>query len=83
MPIPSKMRKKARNQIVGENPAIKLQSEYQIIEIINGALRPIRSAIHPAAVAPTSRIHSVKVKMNATDVRVTSNSLQIASITSR
>src|ERR1700757_1414058 len=75
IPMPSRARKKNRNAKVGENPAMKLQSEYQRMEIIKGALRPMRSAIHPAAVAPTRRNHSVIVKTAVTAVRGTSNSL--------
>jgi len=55
-------------QRVGENPAMKLLTEYQAIEIINGVLRPIRSASQPAATAPKSRIHNVIVRTNATAV---------------
>src|SRR5215470_19062442 len=62
MPIPKRVRNSNRNQNVGEKPAMKLQTEYQAIEIISGVLRPIRSASHPAAVAPTRRIHRVNVK---------------------
>jgi len=62
MPIPSKVRKINRNKKVGENPAMKLQIEYQKIDIISGVLRPTRSASQPEATAPTSRIHKVSVK---------------------
>src|SRR5215471_3115706 len=68
MPMPSRVRNRSRNQKVGENPAMKLQIENHAIEIISGFLRPIRSAIQPAAVAPTRRIHKVKVKTIATSV---------------
>src|SRR6185437_14512921 len=44
MPMPSMARKKNRNAKVGEKPAMKLQTEYQKIEIISGILRPTRSA---------------------------------------
>src|ERR1700746_2944209 len=66
MPIPSKVRKTNRNMKVGENPAMKLQIEYQKIEIISGSLRPPRSASQPEATAPMSRIHRVSVKTIAT-----------------
>src|SRR5499433_274439 len=66
MPIPSKVRNTNRNMKVGENPAMKLQIEYQKIEIISGVLRPIRSASQPEAVAPRSRIHNVIVSTKAT-----------------
>ena len=83
MPMPSSARKKNRNANVGEKPAIKLQSEYQRMEIISGALRPIRSAIQPAAVAPTRRSHNVIVNTAVTAVRGTSNSLAIGTMISR
>src|SRR6266849_5245927 len=83
MPMPSKARNSSRNQRVGENPAMKLLSEYQAIEIISGVLRPIRSASQPAATAPTSRIHKVIVNTNATAVSGTSNSLAIGTMISR
>src|SRR6202049_4481209 len=75
IPIPSSARKKNRNAKVGEKPAMKLQSEYQRMDIISGAFRPIRSAIQPAAVAPTRRSHNVMVNTTATAVKGTSNSL--------
>ena len=62
MPMPSSARKNSRKEKVGEKPAMKLQSEYHRMEIISGVLRPMRSAIQPAAVAPTSRSHNVTVK---------------------
>jgi len=57
-----------------------LQTENQAIEIINGFLRPIRSASHPDAVAPISRIHKVSVKTIATAVSGTPKSLAIGTI---
>src|SRR4029077_20986450 len=83
MPIPSKVRKTSRNMKVGENPAMKLQTEYQKIEIISGSLRPPRSASHPEATAPTSRIQRVKVKTMATSVVGTPNSSAIGLMISR
>ena len=62
---------------------MKLQTENHAIEIISGFLRPIRSAIQPAAVAPTRRIHKVKVKTIATSVSGTLNSLAIGTIIKR
>src|SRR6516162_7115003 len=56
MPMPSNARNSSKNHRVGENPAMKLLTEYQAIEIISGFLRPIRSASQPAATAPTRRI---------------------------
>ena len=83
MPIPSSARKKNRKAKVGEKPAIKLQSEYQRIEIISSVLRPIRSAIHPAAVAPTKRNHNVTANTAVTAVSGTSNSLAIGTMISK
>src|SRR4029453_1472267 len=62
MPMPSSARKKNRKANVGEKPAMKLQSEYHKMEIMSGALRPMWSAIHPAAVAPRSRSQSATAK---------------------
>src|SRR6202162_2327961 len=83
IPMPSSARKKNRNAKVGEKPAMKLHSEYQRMEIISGALRPIRSAIQPAAVAPTRRSHRVMVNTAVTAVKGTSNSLAIGTMISR
>src|SRR5215470_13901692 len=83
MPMPRSARKNNRNVNVGEKPAMKLHIEYHRIEIINGARRPIRSAIQPAAVAPTRRSHSVRVNTMATAVRGTSNSLAMGVMISR
>jgi hypothetical protein len=71
-------RKIARNKNVGEKPAMKFATEYQRIEIINGILRPTRSASHPEATAPTSRSHKVIVKRKATSVIGTPNSWEMA-----
>src|SRR5215475_3573436 len=79
MPMPRRARKTKRNRKVGE----KLESEYQRIEILSGALPPPRSASHPEAHAPTSRIHSVMVSTNATSVRATPNSLETGTMMSR
>jgi len=83
IPMPSSARKKNKNAKVGEKPAMKLQSEYQRMDIISGAFRPIRSAIQPAAVAPTKRIHRVIVNTAVTAVKGTSNSLAIGTMISR
>src|SRR5665213_692511 len=80
MKMPSSARKKNRNQKVGENPAMKLQAEYPMIEIISGVLRPTRSASQPDAVAPTSRIHRVTVKITVTAVIGTLKSLAIGTM---
>src|SRR5262249_11309986 len=83
MPMPRSVRKINRNRKVGENPAMKLQIEYQKIEIISGVLRPIRSASQPEATAPMSRIHKVNVKTIATSVVGTWNSSAIGLMISR
>ncbi len=83
MPMPSKVRNTSRNRKVGEKPAMKLQAEYQAIEIISGVLRPIRSANQPAAVAPTRRIHRVNVNTMVTAVSGTLNSCEIGNMISR
>src|SRR6516164_6268312 len=83
MPMPSNARNSSRNHKVGEKPAMKLLTEYQAIEIINGRLRPIRSASQPAATAPIRRIHKVIVSTKATAASGTSNSLAIGTMISR
>src|ERR1700724_78736 len=83
MPMPSRVRNTSRNSKVGENPAMKLQIEYQKIEIISGALRPIRSASQPDATAPTSRIHNVRASIQATPLTGTLNSSAIGFMISR
>src|SRR6267143_6071990 len=83
MPMPNKARNSSRNHRVGEKPAMKLLSEYQAIEIINGVLRPIRSASQPAPTAPTRRIHKVIVRTKATAASGTSNSWAIGTMISR
>src|SRR5438552_4140033 len=83
MPMPSRVRNTSRNMKVGENPAMKLQIEYQKIEIISGSLRPTRSASQPDPTAPTSRIHKVSVKTMATSVVGTLNSSAIGLMISR
>src|SRR5580700_2503219 len=83
MPMPSSARNKKRNQKVGEKPAMKLQTEYQAIEIISGVLRPMRSASQPAAVAPIRRIHRVSVNTSATSGSGTLNSSEIGFMISR
>ena len=77
MPMPSTARKKKRKVKLGEKPAMKLQTEYQRMEIINGFFRPTRSENQPEAVAPTRRIHSVTVNTAATAVSGTPNSCEI------
>src|SRR5215472_18729945 len=83
MPMPSSARNSSKNHKVGENPAMKLLSEYHAIEIISGFLRPIRSASQPAPTAPTRRIHNVMVSTNATSASGTSNSFAIGTMISR
>jgi hypothetical protein len=62
---------------------MKLQTEYQTIEIISGVLRPIRSASQPLAVAPRSRIHRVIVSTKATSGTGTLNSFAIGAMINR
>ena len=83
MPMPNSARNRNRNQKVGEKPEMKLHTEYQAIEIISGALRPIRSASQPEAVAPASRSHSVTVKTAVTATSGTSNVCEIGTMMSR
>src|SRR5579871_1181272 len=66
MPMPSSARNTNSSRKLGERPAKRLQIEYHRIEIIRGALRPIRSASQPEPTAPTSRSHSVMVKSQLT-----------------
>ena len=54
---------------------MKLHAEYHRMEIISGARRPNRSAIHPAETAPTKRIHMVREPTSTTSVRSALNSL--------
>src|ERR1700756_3880287 len=83
MPMPSNVRKISRNTKVGENPAMKLHTEYQKIEIISGVLRQIRAASQPEPTPPTNRIHNVSVKTMATSVVGTWNSSAIGLMISR
>jgi hypothetical protein len=62
---------------------MKLQIEYHRMEIISGARRPIRSAIHPAATAPSKRIHKVSDPTKTTRVRSALNSLAIGTSRNR
>ncbi len=68
---------------LGENPASRLQMEYQRIEIINGARRPNRSANQPDAVAPPSRMISVTEKIAVTSSSGTPNSWEIGTMMRR
>ena len=81
--MPSSARKMNRNRKVGEKPAMKLQTEYQRIEIISGFFRPMRSDSQPEAVAPISRTHSVMVNTAVTSVSETLNSCEIGTMMSR
>src|ERR1700761_4698707 len=83
IPMPNAVRNSNSNQKLGARPANRLQIENQAIEIINGFLRPMRSASQPDAVAPTNRIHRVSVKTTATSVSGTPKSLAIGTISSR
>src|SRR5690348_15569872 len=68
MPMPSSARNRKSSAKVGAMPARRLQTEYHRIEIINGALRPMRSASQPEPTAPTRRSHSVMVKTAVTSI---------------
>ena len=83
IPMPRRVRNINSNKKLGARPASKLQTENQAIEIINGFLRPIRSASQPDAVAPISRIHKVIAKTTATAVNGTPKALEIGTISSR
>src|SRR4051812_26962562 len=83
MPMPSKARKMKRNKKVGENPAMKLATEYHRIEIISGIFRPIRSDSQPDATAPTRRSHNVTLRTKTTSGSGTLNSSAIGFISSR
>src|SRR5216684_1776601 len=83
MPMPKRVRNTKRNSKVGEKPAMKLQMEYQKIEIISGVLRPTRSASQPDATAPSSRIHNVRARIQATSLTGTPNSSAIGFMISR
>src|SRR5213082_1904056 len=81
--MPSSARNRNRNQKLGEKPAMKLQIEYQRIEIISGNFRPARSASHPDAVAPTKRSHKVTVNTKVTSTSGTWNSFAIGTMINR
>src|SRR5260370_30563715 len=83
MLMPSSGRNHKRNSKAGENPAMKWQIEYQKIEIISGVLRPTRSASQPDATAPSSRIHNVSARIQATSLTGTPNSSAIGFMISR
>src|SRR5215472_15635545 len=83
MPMPSKARNRNKTTKVGASPAIKLHTEYQAIEIIRGARRPIRSASQPFAVAPINRPHRVSVSTKVTSVTGTSKYLEIGAMSNR
>src|SRR3954451_13373699 len=77
MPMPSSARNRNRMKKLGDSPAKKLHTEYQIIEIISGVLRPPGSPPQLWAGAPRSRSHSVIVNTAATSLTGTPNSLAI------
>src|SRR5260370_39670288 len=80
---PSAVRKTIRNSRSGENPAMKLQIEYPKIEIINGSLRPIRSASQPEATAPNRRANKVSDSTATTALSGTPNSCEIGTMIKR
>ncbi len=83
MPMPSSARKMNRSRKVGERPAMKLQIEYQRIEIISGFLRPMRSASQPEPTAPSRRSQSVMVKTAVTATSGTPKDWAIGTMISR
>src|SRR5215831_5228271 len=83
MPMPRSARNTNKNMKVGEKPAMKLQIEYQRMEIINGSFRPTRSASQPDAVAPTNRNQSVIANTAVTSVSGTLNSLAMGTMISK
>src|SRR5215467_3845491 len=83
IPMPSSARIANRNEKLGERPARKLQTEYQRMEIISGARRPMRSAIHPAMVAPNRRMTRVMEKIAVTSMSGTLNSCAIGAMINR
>src|SRR3954465_1198145 len=83
MPIPSRARTTNRKVKLGENPARKLQIEYQKMEIISGARRPSRSASQPDAVAPPRRMISVTEKIAVTSISGTPNSCDMGTMMRR
>src|SRR5271169_1063861 len=83
MPMPSSARNRNRNAKLGDRPAAKLQIEYHNIEIINGVLRPMRSASQPEPTAPISRSHSVMVNTAVTSIKGTWNDSAIGTMISR
>ena len=83
MPMPNIARITNRKVKLGEKPARKLQMEYQRMEIIRGARRPIRSASQPDAVAPPRRITSVTEKIAVTSISGTPNSCAIGAMIRR
>jgi hypothetical protein len=83
MPMPSSARNRKSNAKFGAMPARRLQIEYHRIEIINGVLRPMRSASQPEPTAPTSRSHRVIVKTAVTSISGTLNASAIGTISKR
>src|SRR5690242_4412258 len=68
MPMPSSARNRKSSAKLGARPASKLQTEYHRIEIINGVLRPMRSASQPEPTAPASRNQRVMVNTAVTSI---------------
>ena len=83
MPMPSSARNRNRNAKLGDRPAHRLATEYHRIEIINGVLRPTRSASQPEPTAPTSRSHSVMVNTAVTSISGTWNVSEIGTMMRR
>src|SRR6185312_8260441 len=83
MPMPRRARTMNRKAKLGENPASRLQIEYQRMEIISGARRPSRSASQPDAVAPPRRMIRVTEKIAVTSINGTPNSWEIGTMMRR
>ena len=83
MPMPSSARNRNSSVKVGERPANRLHTEYHRIEIISGALRPMRSASQPEPTAPTSRSHRVMVNTAVTSISGTWNDSAIGTMSKR
>src|ERR1700683_1724717 len=83
MPMPSSARNKKSNAKLGDRPAAKLQIEYHRMEIINGVLRPMRSASQPEPTAPSSRSQRVMVNTAVTSIKGTWNDSAIGTMIRR
>ena len=62
---------------------LKITGPYVCCQIINGVLRPMRSASHPEPTAPTSRSQRVTVNTAVTSISGTLNDSAIGTMISR